>query len=752
MRVQTNTKSAMLPYFAKLRLFLIKTHLKLLRRIAQSFTSLDQKLPQYRVVNCAGLELLIGDGVSNPAPLPGLHFVTLFKSSVAHIGKGAQVLEMGAGAGVWSLLCAQKGAKVSASDLDGIDLSGLQKSAHRYGKSIQVYNGDLFEKLGKYRFDHIFFNPPFHHAQPKDLSEQAYFGGQFGNVVARFLKESPHYLKANGLVWLILPKHEAQLHQEALEQWSVCQVKSIYLPLLGSIELFALSLKSCQASSLPSSRPMNPLSECFYQLSKVMNTHSCELLTIKGSIQNELLNKALGLTLDQNLLTRSTLVPKRDLMSYTWSRSWRWVSQHPRPPNDLHVEKLNRIEEQKILQCLNESAQWQSQIPPTILKRIWSRQALDPQQRPPFEFHLLQGESVSFFLIISPHLCTDAFAGTHLLNQIAKSYQDLIKSRHSTSDLDSQAMSDEIHLLSDQRSQSEDMPRSANSVRNPLEIDPLKSGSFNLESLKRCSTYFKAIYGIIRDFSQASEGLKGSKEHGKNRGETKILIKRIPKSELKSVLQGARQRKVKAHTLFSWGIAQAIQTWSKHRNIDRKNNLRLADLCTLRPLVDSKFQEEIDMLVQPYTHTINLNWSEQEALEHISSHLQAHKSGGITVDLFRSQIYRTLSRYVPLEKMMNFTFKRLFKTNITTTNPGPAPLKFTHFGEAQVLDFINFPQIAPPADIGIIYTTYNGELRIVTLYDESRWLAQDLDELIELLWDNITQLAQVNQASLNADV
>ena len=92
----------------------------------------------------------------------------------------------------------------------------------------------------------------------------------------------------------------------------------------------------------------------------------------------------------------------------------------------------------------------------------------------------------------------------------------------------------------------------------------------------------------------------------------------------------------------------------------------------------------------------------------------------------------------------------MFKTNITTTNPGPAPLKFTQLGEAQVLDFINFPQIAPPADLGIIYTTYNGELRIVTLYDENRWQAEELNELIELLWNKVCQLAHTNQASDNS--
>ena len=106
MRVQTNTKVVKLPLLEELRLFLIKTNLKLLNWLGRYWASMDQQMPQYQVINCAGLKLLISNTVSNPAPLPGLHFITLFKSSAAHVSNQARVLEMGAGAGVWSLLCA----------------------------------------------------------------------------------------------------------------------------------------------------------------------------------------------------------------------------------------------------------------------------------------------------------------------------------------------------------------------------------------------------------------------------------------------------------------------------------------------------------------------------------------------------------------------------------------------------------------------------------------------------------------------
>lgn len=90
---------------------------------------------------------------------------------------------------------------------------------------------------------------------------------------------------------------------------------------------------------------------------------------------------------------------------------------------------------------------------------------------------------------------------------------------------------------------------------------------------------------------------------------------------------------------------------------------------------------------------------------------------------------------------MKFTAKWLFKTNLTTTNPGPAPVNFQHFGDLELLDFINFPQIAPPAELGIIYTTYREELRIVCLFDQSRWDQGELNELIEGLWSQVLRLS-----------
>jgi len=97
--------------------------------------------------------------------------------------------------------------------------------------------------------------------------------------------------------------------------------------------------------------------------------------------------------------------------------------------------------------------------------------------------------------------------------------------------------------------------------------------------------------------------------------------------------------------------------------------------------------------------------------------------------------------YTKLSIIERLTFGTLLKTNITTTNPGPALFNLKEAGDAEILEFINFPQITPPAQLGIIYTTYQNELRILTLYDDNQWDEAQISSLVDLLWSEVLMLA-----------
>ena len=135
---------------SRLRLTLILWTLRILNKMPRRF-----KFNGYWVT--------FDDSVSHPRPLPGLSFFPLFHSASQEVKQDQSVLEMGAGAGIWSLMCLEKKAHVSASDLPLVCLDGLIHTCERAGlHRPHLYYGDLFESIPAQQFDHIFFNPPFH--------------------------------------------------------------------------------------------------------------------------------------------------------------------------------------------------------------------------------------------------------------------------------------------------------------------------------------------------------------------------------------------------------------------------------------------------------------------------------------------------------------------------------------------------------------------------------------------------------------
>ena len=149
-------------FWPNLRLFILRHSLRLLNFVSKRFTRKDQTLPHLIRGQCGRTSVLLGRSVSHPSPIWGLNFSHLFECAAAHVGSKARVLEIGAGAGVWSLLCLERGALVTASDLADVDLSGLQEMAKRNQTQIDIRYGDLFEAIQDECFHHIFFNPPFH--------------------------------------------------------------------------------------------------------------------------------------------------------------------------------------------------------------------------------------------------------------------------------------------------------------------------------------------------------------------------------------------------------------------------------------------------------------------------------------------------------------------------------------------------------------------------------------------------------------
>jgi len=126
------------------------------------------------------------------------------------IEAGAQVLEIGTGCGLLSVVAAKEAGTVVASDVNPYAVRCAMANAilNRVRGKIAFLQGDLFNALSETsKFDLIIFNSPY---LPVDESEaaswlsRAWAGGPTGRkVIDCFIVEAPKYLKQSGRILLM---------------------------------------------------------------------------------------------------------------------------------------------------------------------------------------------------------------------------------------------------------------------------------------------------------------------------------------------------------------------------------------------------------------------------------------------------------------------------------------------------------------------------------------------------------------------
>lgn len=117
--------------------------------------------------------------------------------------KDKRVLELGAGSGMISFYCAQKGAIVTATDINSNAIKGLKANAKQNQLSISVVNSDLFEAVDPNAFDLLLINPPYYPQEPKDEKDMAFYcGSSFQYFERLFSQLSQSILQQT--IWMIL--------------------------------------------------------------------------------------------------------------------------------------------------------------------------------------------------------------------------------------------------------------------------------------------------------------------------------------------------------------------------------------------------------------------------------------------------------------------------------------------------------------------------------------------------------------------
>ena len=118
--------------------------------------------------------------------------------------KGKTFLELGCGCGIISILAAQKGAFVTATDINQIALNALQENAKENQVNIEIIESDLFQKLQNRTFDFVVINPPYYPKNPSSIAENAWFCGENFEYFESLFSQLPIYLTIENSTYMIL--------------------------------------------------------------------------------------------------------------------------------------------------------------------------------------------------------------------------------------------------------------------------------------------------------------------------------------------------------------------------------------------------------------------------------------------------------------------------------------------------------------------------------------------------------------------
>jgi release factor glutamine methyltransferase len=149
-----------------------------------------------------GIRVDVAPGVFHP----GFFFSTKFllRFLARQPLQDRSFLELGAGSGLISLFAASRGAVVTATDINPVAVSCLQKNSSLNSTSLEIIQSDLYTHIPRQPFDILAINPPYYRKTPVNDMERAWYCGAHGEYFEDFFSGLGKYTHPRSEIWMVL--------------------------------------------------------------------------------------------------------------------------------------------------------------------------------------------------------------------------------------------------------------------------------------------------------------------------------------------------------------------------------------------------------------------------------------------------------------------------------------------------------------------------------------------------------------------
>jgi release factor glutamine methyltransferase len=155
-----------------------------------------------RTYTCKGITLVIPPQVFHPAFFFSTRALIRFITRMPL--QQVNLLELGAGSGLLSMIAAKKGANVTATDINPVAIEYLHTNSARNQVKVQVIQSDLFDHIPQQQFDIIAINPPYYCKEPRRYEEYAWYCGEQGEYFDRLFQALGNYWRNELQVLMVL--------------------------------------------------------------------------------------------------------------------------------------------------------------------------------------------------------------------------------------------------------------------------------------------------------------------------------------------------------------------------------------------------------------------------------------------------------------------------------------------------------------------------------------------------------------------